>query len=171
MVLLIVQIDHLIGSLVIWDWYWKLVGMVRNQQHCEGCFFAFNEQVRGRSGEALVSAQILPIMWPRVWLFLSTTPLLQGDSAAVGCTIIPRWSATSKNSLLTNYHHCLCGISGGCHWQPSIYKKCVWWWFPCFYLGWMRQQIGGCINQSSGECFAHDIFWGPLQRFLGNGLP
>ena len=76
--------------------------MVRNQQHCEGCFFAFNEQVRGRSGEALVSAQILPIMWARVWLFLSTTPLLQGDSAAVGCTIIPRWSAISKNSLLAN---------------------------------------------------------------------
>ena len=69
------------------------------------------------------------------------------------------------------HHHCLWGISGECHWQPSIYKKCVWWWFPCFYLGWMQQQIGGCIDQSSGECFAHDIFWGPWQRFLGNGLP
>ena len=38
MVLLIVQVDHLIGWLVICDWYRELVGMVRNQQHSEGCF-------------------------------------------------------------------------------------------------------------------------------------
>ena len=38
----------------------------------------------------------------RVWLFLPTTSLLHGDSTSVVCTVIPRWFAISRNSLLAN---------------------------------------------------------------------
>ena len=100
-VLLIVQVEYLIEWLVIWDWYQELVGMVRSQQHSEG-FFCIQCQVRARSEEVFVSAIILSIMWVRVWLFLPTTSLLHGDSTSVVCTVIPRWFAISRNSLLAN---------------------------------------------------------------------
>ena len=65
-------------------------------------FLASRIHVRASSGEQLVSETILSIMMESVWLFLSTTQLLHGDSVAVVLMFMPRYSHISVKSLFAH---------------------------------------------------------------------
>ena len=66
-------------------------------------FLALIAQARARSKSQLFSCRILSIISDRIGLWRSTKPLLQGDSAAVVLTVIPKLLHNCINLLFANY--------------------------------------------------------------------
>lgn len=104
-------------------------------------FFAFNAQVRTRSGEVFLSAMICPSC--EQWFGCSSqqTHCSMGFEQLWCVWLYQDGLPFQEIHCWYTHGHCLWWTSRKCCWQLPIYEIYVWWWFPCFYLEWLTWRM------------------------------